>query len=108
MASDLYPFHTVNHQKQFQYLMNSFRCVVCQNDSLATSDADIAHQLKQDIYVMVKNNASNDVIKQYLLQRYGNFILLKPPLITETYFLWFSPFVLLLLGGWIFLSVMRK
>ncbi len=107
-SHDLYPFQSVQQQKQFQHLVNSFRCVVCQNESLAASDVDIARQLKQEIYRMVKNNASNDAIKQYLLQRYGNFILLKPPLITETYFLWFSPFVLLFLGGWIFLSVMRK
>ena len=107
-ASDLYFFHTVQHQKKFQHLINSFRCVVCQNESLSDSDAKIALQLKSDIYRMVKNNDSNDAIKKYLLNRYGNFILLKPPLNTTTYFLWFSPFVLLFLGGYIFLGRLEE
>lgn len=103
IAGDLYPLHSVQQQKQFQHLINHFRCVVCQDESLASSNAKIALELKNEIYQMVQENKSDRTIKNYILKRYGNFVLLKPPLIQETYFLWFAPLILLLFGAWIFI-----
>jgi len=97
-ANALYPFHSLQHQKQFQDLIHHFRCVVCQDESLAESNAKIAHELKNKIYTMVRENKSNKEINKYLLNRYGNFVLLKPPFIAETYFLWFMPIMLLFIG----------
>ena len=98
MAGDFYSFHSDQQQKQFQYLIHQFRCVVCQDQSLASSTADIASEIKIKIAQMVRENDSNQKIKNYLTSRYSNFILLKPPLIPETYFLWFAPWGFLLVG----------
>ena len=90
MAGDFYSFHSTKQQKQFQHLINHFRCVVCQDQSLASSNAEIASEIKIKIAQMVRDNQSNRVIKNYLISRYGNFVLLKPPFIQETYFLNFT------------------
>jgi len=108
IAGDLYSFHSAKKEKQFQQLIHHFRCVVCQNESLASSHAKIATELKHQIYLMVKENKSNRTIKNYLLSRYGNFILLKPPFIRETYFLWLTPLVLFLIGVGIYFCLCQK
>jgi len=97
-----YQFNSIQQQTQFQHLLNNFRCVVCQDENLASSNAKIAVDLKNKIYLMVTEHKSNRDIKRYLLNRYGNFVLLKPPLIPETYFLWLAPLLMLILGGCVF------
>jgi cytochrome c-type biogenesis protein CcmH len=96
---DRYPFSDEKQQKQFQTLIHEFRCLVCQNQNLADSNAGLANDLRQQIYDMVKNGKSNSEITEYMTARYGDFVLFNPPFSPETYFLWLAPFILLLLGG---------
>jgi cytochrome c-type biogenesis protein CcmH len=74
------------------------RCLVCQNQNIDDSDADLAHDLRVLVRKRVLAGDTNDQVKQYIVSRYGNYVLLKPPFDAETYLLWFAP-VLLLLGG---------
>lgn len=95
---DRYPFASSDQQKQFQNLMTQFRCLVCQNQDLADSNADLAKDLRQQVYLMVLESKTDNEIKQYMTQRYGNFILFKPPFKPQTWLLWLLPFLLLMIG----------
>lgn len=73
------------------------RCLVCQNESIDDSNADLAHDLRVLVRQRLLAGDSDDQVKQYVVARYGNYVLLKPPFDPETYLLWFGP--LLLLGA---------
>ena len=75
------------------------RCLVCQNQSLDDSSAELAHDLRVLIRERLKAGDSDEQVRAYLVRRYGEFILLKPPLQRDTYVLWYGPFVVLLLGA---------
>lgn len=72
------------------------RCLVCQNESIDESDADLAHDLRVLVRQRLVAGDSDEQVKQYIVARYGNYVLLKPPFDTETYLLWFGPLILLL------------
>lgn len=80
-------------------ISKELRCVVCQNESIDDSNADIAHDLRVLVRQRIVAGDSDDQVKQYLVARYGNYVLLKPPFDPETYLLWFGPAILLLSGG---------
>ena len=75
------------------------RCLVCQNQSLDDSSAELAHDLRVLIRERLKAGDSDEQVRAYLVRRYGEFILLKPPLQRDTYVLWYGPFVVLLLAA---------
>jgi len=81
----------------------SLRCVVCQNQSIDESDAPLASDMRKLVRTRLKEGDSNAEIIDYMQERYGDYVLLKPPVQTNTYILWFAPFLLLLsLLGWFF------
>ena len=86
-------------EARFIQLTEELRCLVCQNQNLADSDAPLAHELRDQIFAMMQAGKSNDEIKQYLIERYGDFVLYRPPLQANTLFLWLTPGFLLLVGG---------
>lgn len=76
-------------------LSQNLRCLVCQNESLAGSRADLAKDLRQDIREQMRAGKSDQQVIEYLTQRYGDFVLYKPPMKPITWLLWFGPFALL-------------
>lgn len=81
------------------------RCLVCQNESIEDSSADLAHDLRVLIRNRLKAGDTNAQVIKYLTDRYGDFVLLKPPVEPATYVLWFSPFAILAIGAvgaWIY------
>jgi cytochrome c-type biogenesis protein CcmH len=80
-------------------LQKEFRCLVCQGESLDESGATLAADLRRLIRARIEAGDSNAQIENYLTARYGEFILMKPPLEPETYVLWFGPAIILLIGG---------
>jgi len=105
---DHYPFPTENQRQQFQSLITELRCLVCQNENLADSNADLAKDLRQQIYLMVLAKNTDAEIKNYLVSRYGHFILFRPPYAANTYILWIAPFVLLITGFIILATIIYK
>lgn len=97
-AAPMYPFKSAKKQQQFAYLTQQLRCLVCQNESISSSTAPLAAQLRQVVYQMVQQGKTNHEIKQYMVKRYGDFVLFKPPFTTRTYLLWLAPAGLLILG----------
>ena len=92
---DTYQFDNPRQEAQYRALIEEFRCPKCQNQNLAGSDAPIAQDLRQKTYDMVKDGRSDGEIRQYMNERYGNFISYKPPVRPSTWILWFFPPVLL-------------
>lgn len=90
-------------------ISKELRCVVCQNESIDDSNADIAHDLRVLVRQRIVAGDSDQQVRDYMVARYGNYVLLKPPVDPETYLLWFGP-GLLLLGGAIgaFLFIRRS
>lgn len=88
-------------------IAEDLRCLVCQNESLAGSRADLANDLRREVRTLIKAGKSDDEIKEFLVSRYGDFVLYKPPVKPITWLLWFGPFLLLLGAIWILLRSIR-
>jgi len=91
MTQDTYPFTSTADADRFTALTKEIRCVVCQNQNIADSHAPLANDLRYKVYQMVLANKADAEIKQYLVKRYGDFILLKPPFHLSTALLWLFP-----------------
>ena len=85
-------------EQRMMTLAQELRCLVCQNQTLADSQADLAADLRQEIRELMQKGQSDEQVKRYLVARYGEFVLYRPPLEPTTWLLWFGPAVLLL-GG---------
>jgi cytochrome c-type biogenesis protein CcmH len=101
-TNTLYPLNTPKQDAQFTHLLRELRCLVCQNQDLADSNAGLAKDLRDEVYKLVKSGKSDDEIVHYLTARYGDFILFKPPVKAVTALLWFGPALFMLLGILIF------
>lgn len=91
-------FRDAAEEARFHALAAELRCVMCQNQSLADSNAQIAHDLRAEVLSLMRQGRSDDEVKQFLVQRYGEFVLYRPQVEAGTWLLWFGP-LLLLLGG---------
>lgn len=101
-AIEVYDFDSPRQEAQYRGLIEELRCPKCQNQNLAASDAPIAQDLKQKTFDMVKDGRSDTEIRNYMQERYGDFISYKPPVRPSTWILWFFPPLLLifLIMGW--------
>lgn len=98
-AIDPLPFRDPQEAQRFQHLVAQLRCTVCQNQNLADSDADLAKDLRRKVYELMQSGRSDAQIKQYLVERYGDFVLYDPPFKPLTWLLWLGPFGVLALGA---------
>ena len=89
-------------------LSEQLRCLVCQNESIDDSQAQLAHDLRVLIRQRILAGESNQQIKKFLVSRYGDFILLKPPFKADTLLLWGTPILLLVIGGGAILMSIRR
>lgn len=101
-AEAAYPLPTIKQKAQFEHLLKELRCLVCQNQDLADSNAGLARDLRDQVYEMVRAGKSDNEIINYLTERYGDFILFKPPVKELTALLWFAPILFLIIGLIIF------
>ena len=92
-------FDSPEQEKRYNELTVELRCAVCQNQNLADSDAPLAQDLRQEIYDMMQAGQSDDQIKTFMVERYGDFVLYRPPMQGNTLALWLIPGVLLLIGA---------
>ena len=85
-------------EKRLNKLSQELRCLVCQNETLADSRADLAEDLRREIRQQIRAGKTDQEIIAFLTQRYGEFVLYRPRVGPKTYLLWFGPFILLLAG----------
>jgi cytochrome c-type biogenesis protein CcmH len=95
-------------EQRVMRLSSELRCLVCQNETLADSRADLAIDLRNQVREQMRAGKSDDEIKLWLTQRYGDFVLYRPPVKSITWLLWFGPFVLLVVAGVAFVAYLRR
>src|SRR6266446_1162546 len=108
LAKEAKPGEDPQIDQRMQALTQQLRCLVCQNETLADSRADLAEDLRKEIREQMKAGKSDQEIIAFLTQRYGDFVLYKPPVKSTTYLLWFGPFVLLFAGTGVLYLYLKK
>ena len=101
-------FTNVAEEKRFHALVSELRCVMCQNQSLADSNAQIARDLRNEVLELMRRGKSDAQIKEVLVARYGEFVLYRPQVESKTWLLWFGPALVLLAGGLIVVGLVRR
>ncbi|QWL63636.1 cytochrome c-type biogenesis protein CcmH [Aeromonas jandaei] len=97
-AIDVYTFDNDNQEQVFRELTRELRCPKCQNQDIADSNAGLAKDLRDKTYQMVRQGKDKDEIVDYMVARYGNFILYNPPLMASTLILWLGPLLVIVIG----------
>lgn len=104
----LHPFKDAQLRQRYDSLTQQIRCLVCQNETIASSNAKLAAQLRQEVSVLLKQGESDQAIKQYFVARYGDFVLFDPPVTRSTLVLWYGPLILLVVAAAVFAVVVRR
>ncbi len=107
-AIDTYEFKTDVERARFQQLTVELRCPKCQNQNLADSNSPIASDLRREIYRMVDGGETDDQIVDFMVARYGEFVLYKPRVKSNTWVLWYGPFALIGVGALVVILLTRK
>jgi cytochrome c-type biogenesis protein CcmH len=95
-------------EQRLKSLAEELRCLVCQNQTIADSNAPLALDLRNQIRSQVAQGRSDDQIRAYMVERYGDFVLYRPPLKASTIALWLGPFLLLVVGAAAFVVIVRR
>jgi cytochrome c-type biogenesis protein CcmH len=101
------PFADAQQQARYERLVREIRCLVCQNEPIADSNAPLAADLRREVRERIEAGESDREILAFLTARYGDFVLYRPPFTPRTWLLWLAPGLLLLVGGGIFVRVLR-
>ena len=107
-AIDPMPFANAGEERRFNALLAELRCMVCQNQSLADSDAGLARDLRNEVFKLMRDGKSDGEIRDFLVARYGDFVLYRPPLRAATLALWFGPVLVLVSGGVFLVMTLRR
>lgn len=102
------PFSNPQLQQRYESLIHDFRCLVCFDESIANSDADLAADFRRQVHAMVAEGKSDQEIKSFMVKRYGDFVLYQPPLQPNTWLLWGGPFLLLLIALTALMFILRR
>ena len=94
-ASD---FETIEQQSRYTQLIENIRCPVCQGQSIGGSNSDLAKDLREKVREMILDSQTDSEIYSFMVERYGDFVVYKPPVNTKTYFLWFAPVLVLMIS----------
>ncbi|MGE4659441.1 MAG: cytochrome c-type biogenesis protein [Arenicellales bacterium] len=105
---ETYEFSDPAQETRYQNMIAQLRCLVCQNQNLADSNADLAKDLRARTYQMISAGSTDDEIAEFMTARYGDFVLYRPPLRLRTALLWLGPFAILLVALVIFFFTVRK
>mgnify|MGYP002713053244 CR=1 FL=1 len=105
---EAYTFETEQQEATYKKLIHELRCLVCQNQNLADSNAELALDMRHKTYEMVKDGHSEQEIVDFMVARYGDFVMYRPPVKSTTLFLWYGPAILLLLAVVVVTVFIRK
>ena len=105
---EAYHFDDPVQEARYKQLIDELRCLVCQNQNLADSNAELAQDMRRLTYEMVSKGASNEEVVLFMVERYGDFVLYRPPFKGSTALLWVGPFILLAMGVLVLVMFIRK
>lgn len=103
-----FTFEDPARTQEFRTLIGELRCVVCQNESLAGSQAGVAQDLRKEVYRMMQEGQSRQEVIDFLVERYGDFVLYEPPLRPSTLILWFGPFLFVGFGAYLLARTLQR
>ncbi|MDJ0889898.1 MAG: cytochrome c-type biogenesis protein CcmH [Gammaproteobacteria bacterium] len=101
-------FDDPEQEARYKRLIAELRCLVCQNQNLADSNADLAKDLRNQTYTMIEAGKSDEEIVTFMVNRYGDFVLYRPPIKTTTFLLWFGPLILVVVAGMVLILQVRR
>ena len=107
-AVDIYDFDSESQRQRYHALIEELRCPKCQNQNLSGSNSQIAMDLRRELHRLLLRGDSDQEIKAFMVQRYGDFVLYKPPLKRSTFFLWSFPLLVFMVGLGIFVVIIRQ
>jgi cytochrome c-type biogenesis protein CcmH len=105
---EYHPFADPEKEQIYQTLISELRCLVCQNQTIADSNADLAKDLRQQVYEMLQHGKSQQEVVDFMTQRYGDFVMYRPAFSIKTGLLWLGPIVFLLIGIFIVVMLARQ
>ena len=103
-----YEFDTPDQEAAYKEMVNELRCLVCQNQNIADSNAELAQDLKRKTYEMVMQGKDKNEIADFMVQRYGDFVLYRPPVSNTTLLLWSGPFIIFVIGIIVLIRVIKS
>lgn len=104
---EVYQFDDPAQEKIYKALVEELRCLVCQNQNIADSNAELAQDMRRKTYELIQQGQTKQQIANYMATRYGDFVLYKPPFKAKTAILWIAPFVLMALAVWFLIRTIR-
>ena len=107
-AIETYNFDSALQEDRFRSLSLELRCPKCQNQAIGDSDAEISKDLRAQLYRLVKEGATDREVKEFMVARYGRYVLYNPPLDRQTLVLWFGPALFLVAGGFVVVYRIRE
>ena len=105
---ETFKFESEETEKVFHKLSEELRCLVCQNQNIAESNADLAKDLRHEIYNMLSDGQSEEEIVDFMVQRYGDYVLYRPPFKPMTWLLWFAPVIIFFIGLYYVVRLMKS
>ncbi|PLY17072.1 MAG: cytochrome c-type biogenesis protein CcmH [Sedimenticola sp.] len=105
---EAYSFEDPEKEARYKVLIDELRCLVCQNQNLAASNAELAKDMRRLTYDMVQRGATNEEVVTYMVDRYGDFVMYRPPFNSSTYLLWIGPFIILGIAILVLAMIIRR
>ena len=107
-AVEVKKFDNPQQEQRYKKLIDELRCLVCQNQNLADSNASLAVDLRKQVFKMIDEGQSDKEILDFMVTRYGDFVLYRPPFKTSTFFLWVGPFIIFIIGVFVLIRFIRQ
>ena len=107
-AVEIKKFDNEQQEQRYKYIIDELRCLVCQNQNIAGSDAGLAKDLRKQVHKMILAGEDDEAIFDFMVTRYGDFVLYRPPFKTSTFLLWVGPFIIFALGLFVLIRFIRQ
>ena len=107
-AVEVKQFKQPEHEQRYKKLINELRCVVCQNQNIADSNAALAKDLRKQVFKMINAGKNNNEILEFMVTRYDDFVLYRPEFNSMTFLLWVGPFILFIIGIYFLVNFVRQ
>lgn len=107
-AVEIKKFDNEQQEQRYKYIIDELRCLVCQNQNIADSNAGLAQDLRKQVHKMIMAGEDDETIFDFMVTRYGDFVLYRPPFKASTFFLWIGPFIIFALGLFVLIRFIRQ
>lgn len=105
---ETHDFATPQMEKDYNVLVAELRCLVCQNQNLADSNAELAQDMRLKVYKLLSEGSEREEVVDYMVARYGDFVMYRPPVKSSTFLLWFGPLIFFVIAAGVVMSYMRR